>query len=126
MFYIIDAHREDILKFMKIKKGKEKEKFITCEIGVKYGNFSEEIIKKLNPDIHYMIDPYCYHEDILYKADPANQSQEIQNIIYKNVLKKFKYGLNKQTLFINRKSSTSAAEDYPDDFFDFIYRCKTL
>lgn len=114
MFYLIDANREYILNFLP-------QKLVSIEIGVQEGKFSEKILQTSHPSIYHMVDPYICHSDESYQADPANVSQNSQEILYHKVLHKFSDEINKGSVYLHRKKSLEAVEIFPDNYFDFIY-----
>lgn len=91
----------------------------TLEIGVQAGSFSKEILTRVNPTIHHMVDPYQTSTSSEYAYDIANNQDHEKN--YRLVLKKFSRQLEEGTVVLHRKSSLDALRDFPDNFFDFIY-----
>ena len=80
---------------------------VVAELGVDKGNFSEIILKNSKPKELHLIDIW----------DSKNYSTKK----YKLVLNKFKKEIQNKEIFINKKYSTIAASDYPNEFFDWIY-----
>ena len=80
---------------------------VVAELGVDNGNFSEIILKNNRPKELHLIDIW--------------DSKNYSTTKYKSVLQKFKEELQQKEIFINKKFSTTAAKDYPDEFFDWIY-----
>ena len=80
---------------------------IVAELGVDRGNFSEIILKNNKPRELHLIDIW----------DSYNYNTKKYNL----VLNKFNSAIKQNEIFINKKLSTKAANDYQDDFFDWIY-----
>ena len=78
-----------------------------AEIGVDQGEFSELILKVTEPDLLHLVDIWDskrYHEEL-----------------FKKVTGKFKNLIDLESIQIHRKLSTDAADDFEDDYFDWIY-----
>jgi hypothetical protein len=90
-----------------------------AEIGVAQCLFANEIIKRVNPLIFYLID--CWkHQDGNYGCDPANCKQEDMDHMYEQALL-FKNDYKDGEITIIRDFSLNAAPLIPDGFFDWIY-----
>mgnify|MGYP001261696052 CR=1 FL=1 len=80
---------------------------IVAELGVDRGNFSEIILRNCNPKELHLID--------IWDSPNYNTAK------YESVVNKFKTAIQKKEVYINKKLSTIAANDYKDEFFDWIY-----
>lgn len=88
------------------------------EIGVAHGKFSDIWISSSPLKNIFLVDPWKSYDKGEY-LDGNNTAQNIQDERYKMVVKKMsKYG---DRVKIIRKESLEAVNDFPDDFFDFIY-----
>lgn len=78
-----------------------------AEIGIDTGEFSELIFQISNPKILHLIDPW---DSVRYGAEK-----------YEFVKQKFESQIHMEKVKIHRKSSIDAAQDFPDNYFDWIY-----
>ena len=86
----------------KLKKGGK-----VAEIGVAQGGFSELILKITEPDLLHLVDVW--------------NSKTYHAGLFKKVADKFKNLIDEGRIQILRKLSTDAAEDFDDNYFDWIY-----
>ena len=86
----------------KLKKGGK-----VAEIGVARGEFSELILKITEPDLLHLVDVW--------------NSKTYHAGLFKKVADKFKNLIDEGRIQILRKLSTDAAEDFDDNYFDWIY-----
>ena len=86
----------------KLKKGGK-----VAEIGVAQGEFSELILKITEPDLLHLVDVW--------------NSKTYHAGLFKKVADKFKNLIDEERIQILRKLSTDAAEDFDDNYFDWIY-----
>ena len=107
------------------------------EIGVHKGELSEIIFNKFEPKKLILVDPWIFEADHIYKkslygADATlNQEnpgdlkilnkQNLQNIYYESVLKKFEKQIKKNRVEVIRKKSSEAFKNFESNFFDMIY-----
>jgi len=94
---------------------------ICAEIGVLRGDFSEKILTVLKPKTFYLIDPWSesaetYGKDLNF-LKTAYSTNEDYSIVHTRFLSEIS---NKQVI-IKRKFSYDSVNDFPDNFFDFIY-----
>ena len=108
---IVITHRDDLGKLFNklglLGKG--------VEIGVQEGVFSQTLRSSWNGEELYLIDRWKYDPE--YK-DIANISDAKQKEYYLSVVQKFSEDNGVQIL---RKDSLSAAKQFPDEYFDWIY-----
>ena len=86
----------------KLKKGGK-----VAEIGVAQGEFSELILKITEPDLLHLVDVW--------------NSKTYHAGLFRKVADKFKNLIDEGRIQILRKLSTDAAEDFDDNYFDWIY-----
>ena len=86
----------------KLKKGGK-----VAEIGVARGEFSELILKITEPDLLHLVDVW--------------NSKTYHAGLFRKVADKFKNLIDEGRIQILRKLSTDAAEDFDDNYFDWIY-----
>ena len=83
------------------------------------------------------MDPWIFEESPIYndswygknatlnQEDPENKKtvnkQNLQDIYYHRVLKKFKFEIDKNNIEIIRKKSSEAFKNFENNFFDMIY-----
>ena len=107
------------------------------EIGVHKGEFSEIIFNKFEPKKLILVDPWMFEANPIYKKSwygaeaTLNQEnlgdlkivnkQNLQNIYYESVLKKFEKQIKKNRVEIIRKKSSEAFKNFENNFFDMIY-----
>ncbi|MBD3227724.1 MAG: class I SAM-dependent methyltransferase [Candidatus Lokiarchaeota archaeon] len=97
---------------------------ICAEIGVYKGNFSDEILDLVEPRKLHLIDPWKYHDKDDYSTalfGGIAGSQDSMDDIYESVREKFKPELDKKIIDIHRDYSQDAYEEFPDEYFDWIY-----
>lgn len=80
---------------------------VVAEIGVAEGEFSKEIMDITNPEKLHLIDIW------------GNQRYNEEK--YQRVQEKFSRQIKNERVVINRKLSIEAADEFPDDYFDWIY-----
>jgi hypothetical protein len=86
------------------------------ELGVQEGEFSKKILEEWNEGTLYLVD--CWENQKDYN-DIANKDNDQQLLNYKKTLSNIK-PYKKRTKVI-KKYSKDAANEFPDNFFDFIY-----
>ena len=91
------------------------------EIGVLYGDFSNEILRIINPTQLVLIDPYKRGEKkygIEPDSLPTAYSTEDN---YQDLVRRFTPELVASRIRIVKKYSHEAVNEFPDNYFDFIY-----
>lgn len=86
---------------------------VCAEIGVAYGEFSEQILQIMQPKELHLIDFYCWGDFFgkdYFEKSGLNHEQY--------VTKKFE---NNENVIIKKGYSHKVLEKYPDDYFDYIY-----
>ena len=94
------------------------------EIGIHRGDFSKQLITKLNPKKLYLVDPWIAYKDFIYKnswygnSDVSNQ--KIQDKYYLDLLNYFEKDIYEKRVEVHRKTSDDffLTNKY---FFDLIY-----
>ena len=94
------------------------------EIGIHRGDFSKQLITKLNPKKLYLVDPWIAYKDFIYKnswygnSDVSNQ--KIQDKYYLDLLNYFENDIYEKRVEVHRKTSDDffLTNKY---FFDLIY-----
>lgn len=91
------------------------------EIGVLYGDFSNEILRIINPTQLVLIDPYKRGEK-KYGIDPTSLPTAYSTEDdYQNLVKRFTPELIASRIRIIKKYSHEAVNEFPDSYFDFAY-----
>lgn len=90
---------------------------ICGEIGVYSGIFAERIVRIGKPKRLYLIDPW---QGLVDRAE-KKYSQEAQDVRYYGVIEKFSKQIKDGQVIVVRKTSDDAANDFADNFFDFLY-----
>ncbi|WP_138429430.1 class I SAM-dependent methyltransferase [Fodinibius saliphilus] len=86
---------------------KLKENAVVGEIGVANGDFTEQIIEKTQPEKLHLIDNW--------------DKEKYNDEMYKNVRSKFSDHIKNKKVIIHRKLSTEVVDEFPDNYFDWIY-----
>jgi len=94
-----------------------KEGFV-AEIGAEGGNFAKRILKMNNPKELYLIDCWENQSEDIYGNDPANNSKEVKDAQYRNVVEKFWHDRN---VYVIKRYSKDAAPLFADGYFDWVY-----
>lgn len=92
-----------------------------AEIGTLHGDFSEMILRIINPETLVLIDPYSISEskyDETLNNLPTAYSTEAD---YQNILLRFKNEIAGEQVLINREFSYNAVKDFPNKGLDFVY-----
>jgi len=80
---------------------------IVAELGVASGDYTSQILNISTPEKLHLID--IWH------------SERYNETLFNNVSTKFSSELSAGQVQIHRKLSTEAVDDFPDDYFDWIY-----
>lgn len=80
---------------------------IVAELGVANGDYTSQILNISTPEKLHLID--IWH------------SERYNETLFNNVSTKFSSELSVGQVQIHRKLSTEAVDDFPDDYFDWIY-----
>ena len=96
---------------------------VCVEIGVDKGEFSQLILDNLNPSKLFLVDPWSPGSD---KNDSPTYGSGIPtaystNEDYKLVYDKFYNQIIKNKVILRVDFSYNVVQDFPDDYFDFIY-----
>ena len=106
--------REALLDFLPVgSKG--------AEIGVHMGDFSDRILKVVRPAELHLIDPWkTFDEDRYEKSwySAKSVAQSEMDARHKSVCHRFK---EMPAVKVHRKMSASAAAEFPDGHFDWVY-----
>jgi len=94
---------------------------VCAEIGVFWGIFSRLILKKVEPKMLHLIDPWHYQPDPSFdKAchGGVSGSQKRMDEIYDSVVRHLGHRKN---VTVHRAPSSTAVTQFADDYFDWIY-----
>ena len=94
---------------------------VCAEIGVYWGVFSRLILKRVEPEMLHLIDPWRYQPDpSLDKAlhGGVAGSQKRMDEIHDNVVRHLG---RRRNVTIHRAPSLIAVNQFPDNYFDWIY-----
>lgn len=109
--YFAFTSRETLLDFL--PKGG-----VCAEIGVKRGEFSGEMLRRLSPAKLHLVDLWQHQVDTAYITDAGNVEQDVQDGYHREVVEVFGA---KENVEIHRTSSLTAAASFPENYFDFVY-----
>jgi methyltransferase family protein len=90
------------------------------EMGVFNGDFSQLILKILNPEHLILIDPYTKNK-LFYKGNEGQTTAYSTEEQYQEVLKRFYVEILNKQVSVYREYSYEAVKNVPDNAFDFIY-----
>ena len=93
---------------------------ICAEVGVWKGDFSERVIRLRRPRELHLIDPWLFEAKYpcrWYGGDAA-KNQDDMDIIEQSVRRRF---AENSVVIIHRSKSVEAADQFPDECFDWIY-----
>lgn len=102
------------------------EKPICVELGVETGDFSKMILKNLNPQKLYLVDPW---ETGFDKNDAQTYGQVLNNLPtaystekqYQNILKDLYHQIKTNQVIVRPDFSYNVVNDFRENYFDFIY-----
>jgi len=112
--YVLQISRVDFLQFL--PKGG-----VVAEIGVAEGDFSKKILNVTSPQTLHLIDPWEFQPRDDYQTDDNNVPQNIADGRYHDVCAKFDRYIKFNMVQVHRSFSPAAAEDFPDNHFDWIF-----
>lgn len=93
---------------------------VCAEVGVWKGEFSQEIINKLDPISLFLIDPWRFessYPDALYGGSQVKNQQGMDET-YESVKKRYNKNYRIKIL---RMDSIKASKCFSDEFFDWVY-----
>lgn len=85
-----------------------------CEVGVRYGVFSEYLLDKFSNLYMDCVDPYSAYQDVIDFQSQAEQDKTKENA--RERLSRFEWRVNWTYL-----NSLDAAQTFPRSFFDFVF-----
>jgi hypothetical protein len=98
---------------------------VGAEIGVHKGEFSEQILRSVQPRELHLIDPWKYQSSEEYKdawyGGKAEAGQAEMDKRYEEVLTRFRRHLRSGRVFVHRGSSSGVCDKFSDDSFDWVY-----
>lgn len=98
---------------------------ICAEIGVDKGEFSQQILKLVQPQKLHLIDPWQYQEEELYRearyGASGSGSQAFMDERYQNVVNKFSDEIQSGRISIHRGYSNLVCSQFEDNYFDWVY-----
>ncbi len=92
---------------------------ICVEVGVERGDFSEKILKNIKPFQLFLVDPWAV--DDRYKDEFGLATAYGTNDDLKIIKEKFSNEIIKNQVILKKGFSYDVVNEFPDDFFDFIY-----
>lgn len=107
----LDKLRGDVIEKYVPKGG------IGAEIGVYKGHFSRVLLNRTNPKELHLIDPW-YLLTARWNWGPENRStvDALSDILQKNKKK-----IEEKVVFIHINDSVKILDEFPDDYFDWVY-----
>lgn len=99
-------------------------KSIGAEIGVHKGDFSNLILEVVNPSALYLIDPWNHEEDELYSNSwygGLSSGQKELDDRFESVCRRFADEVGKEIVFVHRKNSKDALEEFQPNYLDWVY-----
>lgn len=93
---------------------------ISVELGIFNGDFSQMILEDLKPEKLYLIDPFEVNEETYGDAMQITTAYSTYKE-YNTVFNKFNLHIVCGQVVLSKKHSYDAVNDYPNNYFDFIY-----
>ena len=97
---------------------------VILEIGIHKGDFSEELLQKLNPKRLILVDPWIAYSDLIYKkswyGNTQHSNQNIQDQYFLDVNKRFEKDILENKIQLYRKTSDEFFLENKSKF-DLIY-----
>lgn len=117
-----------VLAFLKARDLRSRDRFlrsmpkgaVCAEIGVWRGEFSRRILELTRPDRLHLIDPWLFqpsYPDRMYGGQVARSPQDMEEI-YERVVRQLG---SHPSVTIHRTTSAAAADQFEDEYFDWIY-----
>jgi Methyltransferase domain len=98
---------------------------VGAEVGVHKGDFSAQLLQGVNPKELHLIDPWKHEESDAYQASlyggRAQGGQPEMDDRYQSVCARFERDIRMGRLKIHRGYSTDVLNEFPDEYFDWIY-----
>lgn len=111
-------HREFLLEMLPKNS-------VGAEIGVHRGNFSDQILRIVDPKELRLIDPWKHEESDTYKeamyGGKAPGGQTEMEYRFQAVCARFKADIRSRRVTIHKGYSSDVLEEFPDEYFDWIY-----
>lgn len=98
---------------------------VGLEIGVHLGDFSQQVLDVVRPARFHLVDPWMYIADDDYKGSlyggSKSDGQAAMDQRFGLVQERFRSEINQGIVTIHRASSEDAVNEFPDEYFDWIY-----
>jgi hypothetical protein len=112
------GHREQVLEIMPKNS-------VCAEVGVHRGDFSERILRIVEPKELHLIDPWKYEEspdykDAMYGGKAKGQQLEMDNRC-QSVRQRFEAEIASGRIILHRDFSNAVLSEFPDGHFDWVY-----
>ncbi|MCI5051976.1 MAG: class I SAM-dependent methyltransferase [Simkaniaceae bacterium] len=93
---------------------------IGLEIGVFQGTFAKNVLSQKDPKLLYLVDPWSYPPQTskIYANNDVIEGQRKFEAYYENLVRHFSDNSHVKIL---RMTSLEAAEEFPNEYFDYIY-----
>lgn len=92
-----------------------------AEIGVATGGFSEIILKRAQPRLLHLVDPWEFQDRADYLEDRNNVPQDVADKRYNDVKARFARQIEGGQVALHRAYSVDAAQGVADDSLDWIF-----
>jgi hypothetical protein len=98
---------------------------VCAEVGVWKGNFSEQILRSVQPRRLHLIDPWVCASDAVYKeamyAPEQGGNQKYMDEMHLSILSKFSAEIGSGCVVVHRQPSEDAVKQFPSSYFDWVY-----
>lgn len=131
---VLSRLAQPILKPIRALRGDRSRRFVLrqfpshsvgAEIGVWAGDFSQQILEVVQPSKLHLIDPWLYQPSPEFSrawyGGVIGESQQYMDQTYRSVVDRMRPKIVRGIVEIHRGSSDKMAEQFPDNYFDWIY-----
>lgn len=112
--YIVNIARETLVQLLPKQS-------VGLEIGVALGDFSETLLRVVQPRKLHLVDPWTYQTRADYRVDPNNVPTDEGDRRHASVLARFASQINAGQVDVLREFSKNATATFSPRYFDWIY-----
>jgi hypothetical protein len=98
---------------------------VCAEIGVHEGDYSQQILRYIDPVRLHLIDPWKHESDERYKkalyGNNVSEGQATMDNRFSTVKARFAEEIGRGQVEVHRAFSSEVVEMFPNDYFDWVY-----